>query len=241
MLHDPRASANQESQILFGHCAEIVATEGPWLRVRSSDGYEGWVHEGYCQRADGPECAVWGWDTDGEMSLGCSLRDSRGITIDLPLGSIVGDKPCTSGRTLNRARRREVFPQAGDAIVASATGFFQGTYYQWGGITPWGADCSGMVQTVYALHGIKLLRDAWQQATQGVLIEGGLEAIEAGDLLFFSDREDGHITHVALAVSGSRLVHQALGRGGHFIEALDTPDSYVTSLLSNFRFARRIL
>ena len=93
------------------------------------------------------------------------------------------------------------FSSGGDAIVASATGLFQGTYYQWGGITPWGADCSGMVQTVFALHGVKLLRDAWQQATQGVLLEGGMDAFEAGDLLFFSDRDDGKITHVALAIS----------------------------------------
>jgi cell wall-associated NlpC family hydrolase len=146
-----------------------------------------------------------------------------------------------NGRSLNLARRREVFPPDANAIVASATGLFQGTYYQWGGITPWGADCSGMVQTVYALHGIKLLRDAWQQATQGVLIEGGLSDLRPADLLFFSDRDDGNITHVAMAVSAKQLVHLGLGRGGHCLESLVDPDPYVEQLLRNFRFARRIL
>ena len=241
VLHEPRAASTQETQLLFGHCAEVLGADGPWVRVRGADGYEGWTHGGYTETADGPDCTEWGWDSESEMSMGCSMRDSRGVTIDLPLGAIVRDGRCTSGRSISRARRREIFPMEGDAIVASATGFFQGTYYQWGGITPWGADCSGMVQTVYALHGVKLLRDAWQQATQGVLIEGGVDALRAADLLFFSDRDDGHITHVAMAVSARRLVHLAIGRGGHCLESLDQPDEYTTALMGRFRFARRIL
>ena len=169
------------------------------------------------------------------------MRDSRGVTIDLPLGAIIRDGKCLNGRSVGLDRRRELFPPEADAIVASSTGLFQGTYYQWGGITPWGADCSGMVQTVHALHGIKLLRDAWQQATQGVLIEGGLDDLQPADLLFFSDREDGHITHVAMAVSSRRLVHLAVGRGGHCIESLDRPDDYAKGLIERFRFARRII
>jgi hypothetical protein len=182
------------------------------------------VHEGFCEQADSGSCEEWGWDVDGDLSMGCSMRDSRGVTIDLPLGAILQGGHCTSGRAIDLRRRREIFPAEASAIVASATGLFQGTYYQWGGVTPWGADCSGMVQTVFALHGVKLLRDAWQQATQGIHVEGGIEAIQPGDLLFFSDREDGHITHVALTVSQHTAVHLALGRGGHCIESLDRPD-----------------
>jgi hypothetical protein len=241
VLREARAAATQETQILYGHCAEILSTEGKWLHVRGADGYEGWMHEGYTEIAEGSDCAEWAWDLDREMSMGCSMRDSRGVTIDLPLGAILSTGKCISGRSIGRAKRREIFPTDGDAIVASATGLYQGTYYQWGGITPWGADCSGMVQTVFALHGVKLLRDAWQQATQGVLIEGGLEALKPADLLFFSDRDDGHITHVALAMTPRRVVHLAVGRGGHCVETLDRPDEYVRGLIERFRFARRIL
>lgn len=241
VLREARAAATQETQILFGHCAEIIGTEGKWFRVRGADGYEGWLHRGFGELIDGSECDDWGWDTEREISMGCSMRDSSGVTIDLPLGAILRDGKLMNGRSLNRAKRREVFPAEASAIVASATGLFQGTYYQWGGVTPWGADCSGMVQTVYALHGIRLLRDAWQQATQGVLVEGGLESLEPADLLFFSNREDGHITHVAMAVSQQRLVHLALGRGGHSLESLDRPDECVRDLMDTFKFARRIL
>ena len=241
VLREARASSTQETQILFGHCAEILGNEGKWLRVRGADAYEGWMHEGYTEPTDAVDCAEWAWDLDKEMSMGCSMRDARGVTIDLPLGAILSSGRCISGRSIGLAKRREIFPTEPDAIVASATGLYQGTYYQWGGITPWGADCSGMVQTCYALHGVKLLRDAWQQATQGVLIEGGMDALRAADLLFFSDREDGHITHVAMAIAPRRLVHLAVGRGGHYLESLDRPDEYVRGLLDRFRFARRIL
>jgi cell wall-associated NlpC family hydrolase len=244
LLKEPRASATQESQLLHGHAAEVTEVSEGWLRVRGADGYEAWIHEGYTEKC--PKDAVadsvpWGWEADADISLDCRIRDAEGATIDLPLGAIASGGKCIAGRALGLSQRRELFPPDADAIVASATGLFQGTYYQWGGITPWGADCSGMVQTVFALHGIRLLRDAWQQATQGVIVEGGLAALEPADLLFFSDREDAHITHVAMAIAPRRLVHLALGRGGHCIEALDQPDEYVTGLLGRFRFARRIL
>ncbi len=239
LLAESRASGSQVTQLLYGHFASVHGREGSWLKLRCADGYEGWTHRGYLQPAAGEGAADWMWDADVELSMGCSIRDARGATLDLPLGAVVRGRPL-AGRSMDLGHRRKTFPPAAEAIVASATGFFQGTYYQWGGITPWGADCSGMVQTVFALHGIHLLRDAWEQATQGVTVDGGLEAAEAGDLLFFSERADGHITHVALSMGSMQVVHAAIGRGGHFLEDLNRPDDYDRELIKRFRFARRI-
>ena len=64
----------------------------------------------------------------------------------------------------------------------------------------------------------------------------------AGDLLFFSDRVDGHITHVAIALGSTRIVHLALGRGGYAVEKLDDErDPYVAKLRERFVKARRVL
>jgi cell wall-associated NlpC family hydrolase len=120
--------------------------------------------------------------------------------------------------------------------VATAREAFAGTPYQWGGITPWGADCSGFVQTVYAVHGIQLPRDASQQALIGAEADGEVP----GDLLFFSERDDGRITHVAIALGPSEFAHVALGRGGHAVERRNNPDAYVTALLARFKFATRV-
>jgi hypothetical protein len=238
LLSEPRASASQVNQLLYGHYASILDRQGKWLRLKSADGYEGWTHEGYLEPRDADGELRWMWNEDVVLSMGCSIRDDKGATLDLPLGAVVPGKPL-AGRSMDLVNRRKTFPPSREAIVASATGFFQGSYYQWGGITPWGADCSGMIQTVFALHGIRLERDAAQQATQGDAVDGGIDATQPGDLLFFSEREEGHITHVALSMGNRRLVHAAIGRGGHCLEDLNRPDDYGRELMARFRFARR--
>jgi cell wall-associated NlpC family hydrolase len=67
------------------------------------------------------------------------------------------------------------------------------------------------------------------------------EAVRAGDLLFFSDRDDRHVTHVAVVLEADRLVHSALGRGGVSVELLTGDDAYVRRLLSQRVAARRIV
>jgi hypothetical protein len=44
-----------------------------------------------------------------------------------------------------------------------------------------------------------------------------------------------------MAIAPRRLVHLAVGRGGHCIESLDQPDDYIRDLINRFRFAKRIL
>src|SRR5678815_5523579 len=106
-MREARASSTQETQILYGHCAEILGTEGKWFRVRGADGYEGWLHEGYAEMGEGPDCGEWAWDLDREMSMGCSMRDSRSVTIDLPLDKIAPSGKCINGRSIGLAKRRE--------------------------------------------------------------------------------------------------------------------------------------
>ncbi len=98
------------------------------------------------------------------------------------------------------------------------------------------------MQTTFALHGVQLPRDAWQQASAGVPGDSDPFAAQEGDLLFFSDREDGHITHVAISLGDRAIVHQALGRGGFGVERLDdASDPYVATLMERFACARRVL
>jgi cell wall-associated NlpC family hydrolase len=95
---------------------------------------------------------------------------------------------------------------------------------------------------VFALHGLQLPRDAWQQAELGVDAGRDVGELKAADLLFFSDREDRRITHVGISLGERRMVHLALGRGGYAIERLDDrQDPYVNRLRERFLFARRLL
>lgn len=239
---EARVSSAQVSQATAGHALGVLAREGDWLRVRGGDGYEGWMHAGYLLSADealGGRGAAW--YREALVSLDCRVRGPWGER-RLPLGAILlpGEQP-TDGEALEPAELAERFPAERAAVARTAGSRFVGTSYQWGGLTPWGSDCSGFVQTVCALHGLPLPRDAWQQAGEGAEIDAEPERLAAGELLFFSDRDDGRITHVGLALGEGRMAHVALGRGGFAIDRLgDGSDSYVARLRATLRVARHL-
>jgi hypothetical protein len=241
LFAEPRVASAQISQLLAGRIAEVLEVRDDWYRVRGPDAYEGWMHRGYVtsisENGTRPSVAT------SRISLGCVTINPSGSRRAMPLGAfLTPDEEVLSGEAIRAADQAATFPAEVYALTRTAQQYFEGTSYFWGGVTPWGADCSGLVQSVYWLHGIQLHRDAWQQSTQG--ISGEPNPIDAlpGDLLFFSDRVDHHITHVAISLGGGGLVHLALGRGGYAVESLgDTGDPYVQKLLDRFVTTRRIL
>ena len=243
-LHaEPRIASQMISQQLAGHRLSVLDEEGDWVCVRGADDYEGWMHTGFIARS--PAAGARQSRTTPRISLGCTTRSSgaHGTGRALPLRAILApDETPTTGEAIDGDDSARRFPLTADAVVASAQRFFEGTSYLWGGVTPWGADCSGLVQSVFALHGLQLPRDAWQMAERGEDAGRDIGELRAADLLFFSDREDGRVTHVGLSLGSARMVHLALGRGGYAIERLgDRADSYVEKLRQRFLFARRIV
>ena len=234
MHAEPRVSSPQISQRLAGHSVTVLSSEGDWHRVRGQDAYEGWIHRGYLK-------VPMAETSSGLLSLGCTVRTPMS-TFALPLGAWVSDDGIVlSGEAVDAETRALAFPRDASAIAASAVERWDGTPYQWGGITPWGADCSGIVQTTFWLHGVVLPRDAWQQAELGADAGVDVASWRAGDLLFFSDRPDRRITHVGISLGQQRMVHLALGRGGYAVERLDDKsDDYVSSLMSRFVIAKRL-
>jgi gamma-D-glutamyl-L-lysine dipeptidyl-peptidase len=237
LLAEPRISSEQISQLLCGQPLTVLATEGDWLRVCRADGYEGWTHRGYVSQG-----AEGAWLT----SLGCTIVSDSGSLLPVPLGALVSaDAHIVEGGALSVGELRAAFPATRASVTRAARTAFAGAPYSWGGVTPWGADCSGFVQTIFALHGIALPRDAAQQAQAAGPLPGqpgGITGIMAADLLFFSSREDRRPTHVGIALGGSppAMAHVALGRGGHAIDRWDDDQPYVRTLVSQFVAARRI-
>ena len=243
MLCEPDVKTTQVSQLLHGHIAEVMERRGLWLNVKSADGYPGWVHQGYVVIVPEPVPPMedTGWNDRRPLSLGCTVRDEHGATRKLPLGALITEgQERFGGLAMTYEERRHSFPPAADSITASAMTFFEGTSYEWGGVTPWGCDCSGLVSSSFHLHGVNVPRDAWMQAMTGIPVES-MDRLQPADLLFFSDEPDGKITHVAISLGGTRVVHLALGRGGYAVDDLRSGDEYTDLLLTRFRFARRIL
>lgn len=102
---------------------------------------------------------------------------------------------------------------------------FVGTPYLWGGVTPFGFDCSGFVQRLYRMQGVLLPRDAHQQAVapRGVSLNETAPR-RAGDLLFLTraTAPERGIVHVGMVLDEGRYVHAA-GDAGVTVSAFDDP------------------
>ena len=78
-----------------------------------------------------------------------------------------------------------------------------GVPYRYGGSTPSGFDCSGLVQYSYRAAGITVPRTSREQYNAASPIR--LTEAVPGDLLFF--RYDRRISHVAIYLGDERFVH----------------------------------
>jgi len=209
-----RASASDRaeivSQLLFGDHVIVINQDGQWYKVRNVyDGYEGWVD--FKQLAPLSENQFEQLTESRYLApaeLANVVMDDAGSKYFLSPGSplpLYKDGACYLGDTKYRVmfHPREMMPNP-EQLINTAL-FFQNVPYLWGGKTLFGIDCSGFTQTVFRLHGIALLRDAWQQSEQGTAVDF-LPEVKTGDVAFF-DNAEGRIIHVGIMLSDSEIIH----------------------------------
>jgi cell wall-associated NlpC family hydrolase len=123
------------------------------------------------------------------------------------------------------------WPCRADAILATLRRF-GGVPYVWGGKSPKGFDCSGLVQFAYGLHGVDLPRDSDEQFEAGHAVA----QIEPGDLLFFGRESIGH---VGVALSAHEFIHaRGLVRRNSLSASSPCHDPALAAI---YRGARRVL
>lgn len=245
VLAEPRVRAEQVTQLALGESAAVVDRAGQWRRVCTAfDGYDGWIHSGYIKEVG--ESAAEDWRSRATAWSGGATARIGGSHLPLPLrarvileGDTVALPDGRRGRFSGAVRpMTEVIAAArAKAPERWAAEFFMGSPYQWGGVTPWGVDCSGLVQTTFAARGVTLPRDSAQQVAHGAPVP--LEAIHPGDLLFFKGESGGGITHVAFAGEADTLVHATLACGGTLIEPW-LPGSRAATLRQRLVAVRRL-
>jgi cell wall-associated NlpC family hydrolase len=103
---------------------------------------------------------------------------------------------------------------------------FVGTPYVWGGASPGGFDCSGLVMYAYARVGVSLPHSSYALWNMGVSVPS--DQLEAGDLVFFSG-----LGHVGIYMGGGQFVHAPQSGDVVKVSSMASHGSYVG--------ARRIL
>ncbi|KAF0198942.1 MAG: hypothetical protein FD166_933 [Bacteroidetes bacterium] len=209
---EPSGKAEMVNQLLFGDLAEIIDNYDHWLKIRTlTDGYEGWCDQKQLFLLS---------DETLEVLKGSSIRvvsDTTGVLltqgrpgINLVMGSSLymlpngliagpnGDYHLTEGEF---CMPELLNPEE----IAETASLYLNAPYLWGGRSPFGIDCSGLVQVVFKIKGISLKRDAAQQANQGNLINL-IEESRAGDVAFF-DNEEGKIIHTGIITGKGSIIH----------------------------------
>lgn len=108
----------------------------------------------------------------------------------------------TTTNTSNITTTTNTGSASASAIISYAQSFI-GVPYVWGGSTPSGFDCSGLVQYVYAHYGVNLPRVTTAQENAGTVIP--VSAAQPGDLYFWGAK--GSSYHVAIATGGGSFIH----------------------------------
>ena len=164
-----------------------------------------------------------GWveiEIDEDSDKGYISTSNNYVEVRYALDQAIEFHPATKGPTTLRTN-----------IKNTALKYIGGAYV-WGGNTLGaGVDCSGFVQQIYKLYGVKLPRVSKEQAKSGVAVSSGNKKV--GDLIFYAN-SNGIVDHVAIYIGNNQVVHAASTKAGIKISNWDyrTPHS-IRNVLGN--------
>ena len=120
-------------------------------------------------------------------------------------------KPVVDPKNSNLAPLGQTFitKKQGAQIVSTAKDLM-GVAYVFGGTTPKGFDCSGLLQYVFKMNGLSIPRLADEQYQLGRSAQK--HQLSAGDLVFFTTYTSG-VSHCGIYIGDGKFLHASSSRG----------------------------
>jgi hypothetical protein len=166
----------------------------------------------------GHDSAGWGnWIADVEQPYE-PLRERYQLHLEEARELLKSGLPSEAEAAPNDLVEPDADTTAAGAVTVAMR--YRGVPYVWGGTTPAGFDCSGLVQFAYDQEGVHLPRVAADQFNVGEHI--ARSELLPGDLVFFQD-STGYIHHVGMYIGGDRFVHAPHTGDVVKVSSLDSP------------------
>jgi cell wall-associated NlpC family hydrolase len=248
MYSAPDAAKDVVSQALLGQLVGVIEVRGAFARVETPDRYRGWIRRaalvlyanGRAKRyaTTGPVAEVTSLmanlyrDPDvtkarpkAQAPLGTRLEVVRGpqppenrwLTVRLP----GGETAFLQAGDVHLADAASERPRGSETDLVATARRFMGAPYTWGGMSPLGVDCSGLVSLVYRVNGVSLPRDADMQFADPAATTVERDQLRPGDLVFFGKQK---ITHVGMYVGSGTFINATThGTPTVHEESLDDP------------------
>jgi len=212
---EPFERSEMVNQLLFGEVFLVLEKFKGWLRISvRHDGYEGWIDEKLCMVIDSEQME---WISLPKVeSVATRLFSAKKLDNNFPIrlcpgsslyfyNSIDGSFKLGAEEYKTYSQPDDVFGESlRDNLVELAKSYVNSPYL-WGGRSPYGIDCSGLIQVVYKNIGFSIPRDSGQQVAWGKTVDS-ISMAQPGDLAFFDD-EEGNNTHVGMILPGGGIVH----------------------------------
>jgi murein DD-endopeptidase len=135
--------------------------------------------------------------------------------------TLLGLSGCASQSHVTMQQIQSTSPQVRQTPAAVKTALAQlDKPYRYGGSTPRGFDCSGLVYYAYLHNGIAIPRTSQEQLRNARRI--ALSELAPGDLLFFRQRKR-RASHVGLYIGDGRFIHASTSEGAVKLSQLTNP------------------